>query len=384
MLQPSPDESGTTAVEKAAARPRRTGSPESGCCGSTFHPYGTSPGPDDFRWHSPAVDEILAMPVDKQPNFAALLTSQQPMIAVNAAIVLARLGQQVPLEKLVDAVRDQSSKLPLRRAAVEALGRAEKPSAVKPLQELTDQYGNIEKAASSYIPELHAELLYALARQEDPATDPRYVDAVRSPSIEVRLAALESWARGSEGGLPLEVADLRGDPKERVRAAALAALVARHDPQALEYARRALMDASLDVKLAAIAALGGVPEDAARADLEKLLKSESEIIRGAVVTSLGQRGAHDVVLRTGNDKSWRVRKVVAEQLANRSGPPEISLAHELLSDRSVEVQSQVVASLDKWPLEAAGPLYLWAARTRGVPDSQNWQPCNFAAAGHRP
>jgi HEAT repeat protein len=366
-VETSPDDSGTTAVEKAAARPSELAALNQGVWIRTFQLNGAAPDPDGFRWHSPAIDEILTMPVDKQPNFTALLTSQQPLVAINAAIVLARLGQQIPQETLVEAVRDQTLKLPLRRAAIEALGRGEKPSALKPLQELADQYGNFEKSSTGYIPELHAELLYALARQEDPAEDPRFVAAVRSPAIEVRLAILESWARGSTGGLPLEVADLRGDPKERVRAAALTALVARHDPQGLEYARRALLDSSLDVKLAAIAALGRVSEDAARADLEKLLTSESEIIRGAVVSALSQRGANDVVLRTGHDKSWRVRRVVAELLATQSGPEVTALAYELLSDRSIEVQCQIVASLEKWPLDSAGPLYLRALEQGGYP-----------------
>ena len=171
---------------------------------------------------------------------------------------------------------------------------------------MVDQYGNLsEKFVAGYVPELHAELLYALARQEDAADDPRFTSAAASPAIEVRLAALECWAQGRTGELPLEVEDC-ADPRERVRVAALAALVARQDPQALEYARRALLDTSLDVKLAAITALGRVSDEAARADLEKLLTSNSEIMRGTAVAALGQRGARDVVLHAGHDRSWRV------------------------------------------------------------------------------
>src|SRR5271168_3087458 len=158
----APDATGTTAIEKAAARPNELAALNQGVWIRTFQPAGAAPGPDAFRWHSPAIDEMLAMPAERQPNFSALLTSQQPLVAINAAIVLARLGEPIVQEKLIDAVRDQSLKLPLRRAAIEALARAEKPSALKPLQELTDQYGKFsDTSAAGYIFELHAELLYA-------------------------------------------------------------------------------------------------------------------------------------------------------------------------------------------------------------------------------
>ena len=222
----SADPADQAATEKAAARPNELAALSQGVWIRTFQPAGSTPGPDDFRWHSPAIDEMLAMPVERQPDFHALLQSQQPLVAINAAIVLARLGEPVAQEKLLETVRNQSLKLPLRRATIEALARAEKPSALKSLQELADQYGNFsEKSAASYVPELHAELLYAaLARQEDAADDPRFTTAVRQPvSPDVRLAVLECWARGHDGGLPPEVADLRGDPKERVRATAVAA-----------------------------------------------------------------------------------------------------------------------------------------------------------------
>jgi HEAT repeat protein len=316
---------------------------------------------DAPRWHNPAMDELLAAPVARQPDFYAALDDERPIVATNAAIALSRQGQGAGSERLAEAVRATSFKLPLRRAAAEALARLSEPSTAQLLGELLDQYGKFSAdAAAAYVPELHAELLYGLARHVGPHEDPRFAAAAQSPAPEVRLAALAAFAGDTAGNVPTAVADLRGDPNERVRIAALAALVKREHPRALEYVEAALTDQTLEVRLAAIDCLGKVGGSEATRLLAGLLEHDSELTRAAAVSALAEMGDQQRVRSAARDKSWRVRRVVAEKLAVAPDQESLALARQFLADRVAEVQRQMVASLDNWPFERAGPLLLTA------------------------
>ena len=317
-----------------------------------------------LRWRSPAMDELLAAPRERQPDFQASLASKQPIIAANAAIALARLGSGAGTEQLLVAARATQLQLPLRRAAIEALSLVDEPAALAGLKELGEQYGRFGPDHPGYIPELHAELLYALARRVDPAEQPMFTAAVRSPAVEVRQAALEAWAKSKGDGLPTTVADLRGDPNARVRSMAMAALAATHDRHAAQYATLALSDDALEVRLSAIAALGDAGGDEARAAVEKQLKNDSDLIRAAAVASLAKLGATELVRSAADDKSWHVRLAVVQQLSGPPDPQTIELMEQFLEDRSSEVERAAVACLENWPLETAGPLLLTALHGR--------------------
>jgi hypothetical protein len=207
---------------------------------------------------------------------------------------------------------------------------------------------------------LHAELIRSLARHVDPADDRRLTDALKSASPAVRLEAINAWAAGRQGALPVEATDLRTDPDLRVRTAALRACALRHDPHAHEYLAAAVNDAQLQVRLAAVAGLGLLGDSESKASLLEVKKDEGELIRAAAVMSLARLGETRAVLDAASDRSWRVRLAVAQSLTACANPAGRAAARKLLSDVSSEVQRATVSAIAAWPLPQAGPLLLEA------------------------
>jgi HEAT repeat protein len=330
-------------------------------------PLQEDPAGPEYRWRYPALEELLARPPGRHPNWYGYLADKDPIVPTNAAIALARAGDDRGLGQLARAVQTPDINQPMRCAAAEALGRLDGPSAVPLLRELLDQYGRCAASAgSTYHAELHAELIRALARHVDPADDPRFVAALHSRAANVRLEGLRAWAEGRGGELPNDAVDLRADPDPRVRAAAVQALARRRHPQAHRYLAAALRDNELTVRTAAIAALGEVGGSEARPALQTLLEDQPEAIRAAAVSALAQSGAEQVVLGAAGDRSWRVRLKVAQALAAYADHDAAAVARQLLEDPSPVVQREVVVALAEWPLQRAGPILLDALGSRSL------------------
>ena len=188
--------------------------------------------------------------------------------------------------------------------AAEALGSLHDPAAQADLGELVDRFGRGPTGTPNYSPELHAELLYALGGRIDASADPHFVAALKSQEVAVRLAAVRAVGQGGEGKLPEAAADLRrrsGSPHPCGGAGSDGG--ARH-PLAMAAARAALADYRLEVRLAAVAALGDLGGDEARQALKQLEREPRGDSRGD-----GQ----------GLGEAW---------LAKRSGPPLIMLRGE--------------------------------------------------------
>jgi len=323
--------------------------------------FGTKPA---LRWRYPDLDDLVAGPEPPRADLRAALGDRDPIVATNAAIGLARLGDASGIEQLAEGVRTPKLKLPIRQAAAEALGGIVEPSPVGSLEKLIDQYGQHgdqgQDAPTHPIPELHAELIRGLARHVDPADDPRLLEALGSPAAEVRREALRAWSAGRRGTLPVEAVDLRADPDPRVRAAALACLARRRHPLAREYLIAALDDCDLQARIAAVAALGALGGNEARQALEQLLDDPGELIRAGAVAALAATGAQRAVLEAAGDKSWRVRLEVARALAHQPTPAAAAVARQLIDDPSSTVQRQTTASVAGWPREQAGPILLAA------------------------
>lgn len=312
---------------------------------------------DGYRWRHTGLEAVIARPPDERPDFASLLASENDIVAANAAISLARLGDERARELLVRTARNPKLRVPLRAAAAEALAGCEHPPATADLGELLDRYGKFETDSAAYVPELHAELLYGLARHVEADSDERFSAALKSPAPAVRLAAVRAWTREGKAPLPPAAADLRTDGDLRVRAAALEAMAVRRHPQTVEAARAAIADYQLAVRLAAIAALGrwGGPE--ARQVLADL-KREPEMVRAAAITALAKLGARDEVVAEAESPSWFVRRAVVEALVRWPDAAGIALARRFIADGSVEVHKQLVETVAAWPLEAAAPVLL--------------------------
>ncbi len=320
--------------------------------------------PPRYRWRHHVLDDILASPRDKQPNWQVALQSEKPIVAANAAIALARLGEGEPEEALTAAVRSTELKLPVRRAAAEALGDVQSEAAVQSLRDLVDQYGQFTgEARSRYLPDLHAELIHALARQPQTATDARIAAGLKSPAPSVKREALDALAlvpTEKAPPLPPLALDLSTDSDLQVRISALKLLVARQHPQAGDKVLRGLSDYELPVRLAAIELLGQIGGDEATAQLKRLANDSAEMIRVSAVQALVKRGDRDAVEARAGDKSWRVRRAVADSLAKYPDRRSINLAQQYLGDASLEVQREAVRSAAKWPAEKAGAV-LFAA-----------------------
>jgi HEAT repeat protein len=328
------------------------------------------------RWRHQALEDLLSRPDLDRRAFRAALADKDPIVAANAAIALARLGDASGETNLAAAVRSPELKMPIRAAAAEALATLGSASSVERLRELIDQYGNFKrKRESPYFSNLHAELVHGLAQHVDVAAESRLLDAIHSPDAGVRLVAIEAWAAGGTGTLPREVAELAIDPDYRVRAVAMRLVARRRVPGAMQYLVGGLRDPRFQVRTAAIAGLGELGGVEAEKHLRAALKDRSEAIRAAAVSALAAVGADQAVFRAADDKSWRVRAAVAEALPRYADGAGAALAKRLLDDTSVEVQQRVIAATAQWPLPRAGPILLAAMGKDGFMTRKN------AAAG---
>ncbi|MGE0608556.1 MAG: HEAT repeat domain-containing protein [Pirellulales bacterium] len=314
----------------------------------------TGPG---YRWRNPALEALRDTPaMRKELNAAA--AGKDAIRAANAAMVLARWQADVPVAPLAAAVRNIEIKLAMRQAAAESLGRLNEKAALLAISECLDELGRFEgEGQARYLPEVHAELLRGLARQENATDNPHLLAALRSPAAPARLAALSAW-RSSPAEVAESVLDMRHDPDSSVRCELLQILAQREDSSAEEFATAALTDADLRVRRQAIAALGEIGGEAARARLQKLTREQPELVRVAAVAALSQAGDLPGVLDRAADESWAVRLTVAQALAQHPEPAALTAARQMAQDASTQVQQQLVESMEEWPLEQAGLVLL--------------------------
>jgi HEAT repeat protein len=316
-----------------------------------------------YRWRHRYLETLMARPDGEHPDLVAAFDQAKGMAATNAAILLARSGDGRGRDRLIETIRGATLRLPQRCAAAEALAALQEPSPAAALRELVDRYG--EYSSPGYLADLHAELLYGLAAHVDAGQDARFISAVKSPASAVRLAAVRGWLRPGKAPLPDEAADLRTDQDYRVRAATLSAMVARGHPLALQAARNGVTDYRLEVRLAAIAALGSLGGDEAQHELEQLDR-EPEVIRAAAILAFAQMAARDLVWAGAESPSWHVRRAVAIALKQWPDAGGVLLARRLLlEDPSIEVQKQVLITLAAWPLAQSGPVLLEAMDGKG-------------------
>ncbi|HEV3137706.1 MAG TPA: HEAT repeat domain-containing protein [Pirellulales bacterium] len=323
-------------------------------------------------WRHSELERLVNLAPAERPDLSPALASCRPIVATNAAIVMARWGAAPPVEKLFEAIHDTEMPQALRCAAAEALGLVRQPSAAAALRKALSQFSADKSGAVESLPELQAHLLRALARQSEPGDEKWFTLALRSPAWQVRYEALGGWAAiATKQDLPPAAVDLRTDRDPRVRAAALRAIAAHRAPHAIEYLQEALGDGTIDVQLAAIEALGELGSDDAGILLSKLKGHPFDLARAATVGAMAAAGMDAEVEAAAKDTSWQVRVAVAQTLAQaghqsrKVAASTVVMAQNLARDANGDVQRQAIAALSTWPLEQAGPVLLLAVSEGG-------------------
>ena len=221
-----------------------------------------------------------------------------------------------------------------------------------------------------------------------PVTAPPTVDAFTSTNATERREALAWWsqapANASRAPLPDTALPLQRDPDPRVRAEFAAAVIRSGHNDAVPMVLSMLDDQEIQVRLAAIAALGTLRSDhpqrqrACDALLARLQEQSGhgEKIRAAAAGSLAQLGRWDDVRPCLDDPSWRVRLAVAQQLSTApSDALPTDIAARLVHDQHPAVQRQVIDAVAAWPAAESVPLWLTAL------ESEAYQ-SRVAAHGH--
>jgi len=321
--------------------------------------------PSEYHFRHPELEQAATLSSNSRTALRTALTQPNSVVATNAAILLARQGDDAVVPRLLAAVSDARLKMPLRRAAAESLAGLKKtpvPSIHSALAQVGDSRG--EKSAA-YQGDLHAELLTALAKHVPAHADPAFTAALLSPAVPAQLVALAHWSVPSDKPLPREARELLESPNPILRKGAIQALAAHPDDKTEETLLLSLRDPHLQVRLAAIAGLGTTGGDAAQQALAELFARDGEVVRAAIIAAAVACHADTLVEKGAADKSWRVRSAVAETL--RAGPTAAreTQARKSLTDPSPEVQKVAAAALREWPLEKAGPLWLFALAESG-------------------
>jgi HEAT repeat protein len=354
-----PDEIAETAKSQDASRPLVAKVPVEQLRNDTWVTARGQLDRNTPRWMQDAADQVWSAPQVDREDLVAFLDHAEPIVAANSAICLARLKDARASEKLANVALDSQLKLELRRAAVDALGQLEDPKVIDDLRRLIDQVVTDPTAVERsrvYLPELHAELLYALNRHVDAADDPRFAPLGNQLPGNVKAAAAEAWSQGRPVEVPQVVADWRTDVDPRVRALMIKGLAQRRSSHAFQAAKAGLNDSEIEVRVAAIHALGQIGTAESHKSLLPLLQHSGELIRAAAVEAADALGDDEAVRRAAVDKSWRVRSAVADTLTIHPQLTHLKLAQDLVADRSLEVQRQVVLSITAWPTPLAGPV----------------------------
>lgn len=191
----------------------------------------------DGLWDTTELGLIPAIS-DLVQNDASQSVRAAAAAALSHFLLMAAWGEidGVPKEDiaavLLQAYRDPDSEIPLRRAALEALGSV--PTAE--VQQL------IEAAYEGSIPELQLGALFAMGNSADPRWLSILLDEMESPYSEVRIeAARASGNVGHSDAVPA-LAELAYDHDEEVAATAIEALGLIGGEQALQMLESMLED----------------------------------------------------------------------------------------------------------------------------------------------
>jgi HEAT repeat protein len=258
----------------------------------------------------------------------ALNESKERDFKVAAAESLGLIGDRRAEDALIHAT--QMPEPPVRSAAIKALGRLGDATVTETLFEAArDRDLSVREAAASSLSLLGVSV-------------ERLSADARSPSWQIRAAAMTTLARlGDPRGLTVVVSGLN-DKDENVRAEAARSLAVMGDPRSLDPLVGALHDPSPDVRLEAAVAVGGFKDARAINSLTGLL----------------------------GDGDWRVSAAAAESLARMNDPRAIKLVVESLGNADWRLRARAAQVLARVPAATikggAVPLLASALRDRDL------------------
>ena len=302
---------------------------------------------DDRARAAAARAAIGAVPAEKGELLVRFATSAHPEVAcaaLDAAIHRPAAARVAPLAEvlgkpvLADLVERRAERAFVLAvaAAVAAAGDGALAAAEKPVTALIAAKGEAVAARG-------VRIVGRLA--SGTKLDPAKLRAWLAPALarsEASVRAQAAAALGSIGGADATkdaLALLAGDKDERVRRAALDALV-KLAPATDAAARAALVerlatDASKDVRLSAAAALGVPKNDEARTALEKALVDKDWEVVVCAAVSLGKLGGGSVAALADLAKKapdWKVRGAACEGLMRTASKDALPPLIETLAD----------------------------------------------------
>jgi HEAT repeat protein len=304
-------------------------------------------------------------PADREAVQALIDTLHDPSDRVRSAAVVA-LGKIGPAAKgavpeLVRVLRDRQAKPDLRRAAAEALGRAEADAAAVAgalTEALRDPDAGVRSAAALTLGRIGADAKQPVSALA--GIGPALSQLLQAPEADVRQAAavaLGMLGPEARGAVPA-LAGALGDKATEVRWVAAEALgnLGREAREAVPALRGALADPFLEVRRAAAFALGQIGPEAVDAvpDLMRALNVTDWGLRQSALVALGRigpraRAAVPAIAAALQDPEPDVKRSAAEALG-RIGPAAKGAVPALLAvppEAPFSLREAVVGALGK-------------------------------------
>ncbi len=171
--------------------------------------------------------------------------------------------------------------------------------------------------------------------------------ALASPSVQLKIAAIEAIQQIEIESLALTVAKRMEDDDDRVAAAAAVAVL-RAFPQAPKVASLMLESENAEARRIAVDGIGKKVGKLAAGDLEKAANDADPRVRRAAVYWLGQvkdRDAGDVLAKRQTDPDEAVRAAAATAIAQIAAGDLDAAAKTALADKARAVRTSGVAIL---------------------------------------
>lgn len=291
-------------------------------------------------------------------SLAAALEDKSPVVRIEAAKSLGKLGDPDAIEPLLNRLPDSDSDV--RQAALKALDNINpdwrESSACKNvipsfLVALKDKKSGIRKQTIEVFGEIYHQPAQKLL-----------IDALKDPDLSIREAALKSlgeryqdWGSSEEAGkqVPFFINELKSHSAKK-RRHAVRVLAGVKDPRCVPALIETLKDNDKNVLWTTIFALGRMNDPAAVPSLIALLEHKDSFIKVSAVSALGKLNTPDSIevdalIRVLADKDFfvRARSMAARVLGEKDDERVIEPLIAALRDESADVNMAAIHALVK-------------------------------------